>query len=61
MGRVGRCVGQVWDVRGKLPLHTVLASEEKLLAAAWHGEAGAEWYACGGADSKLHIYSQSAS
>ena len=46
---------KVWDVRGAVPLHSVAASEAKLLAADW---AAGELAACGGEDCKLHIYAQ---
>ena len=48
---------KVWDVRGKVPLHTVAASGEKLLAADWHaGNGQSSLLAAGGADCQLHIY-----
>lgn len=48
---------KVWDVRGKVPLHTVQVCDNKLLAADWHG---GDRLACGGADCKLHILNQTA-
>ena len=44
---------KVWDVRGKLPLHTVKTNAEKVFAVDFHGQ---KRLLSGGDDGKLRMF-----
>lgn len=50
---------KVWDVRGKLPLHTLAAHADKVLCAGWGGPEGG-LILSGGADRKLLVHAMPA-
>lgn len=46
---------KVWDVRSKVPLHTVAAHEDKALALAW---VDGSVLATGGTDAQVRLFQQ---
>jgi ribosome biogenesis protein YTM1 len=46
---------KMWDVRGKLPLHTIEAHSDKVLCVGWGGANG-NAILSGGADSRLLVH-----